>query len=68
MKLRTVRRAVQRVNIRLEGVERVICAENVGDDRSVPHELAYTEGAILYIHMLRGLVLAHCELGVGEKA
>ena len=65
MKLRTVRRAAQRVNMRNVGVENASSAKKVGWNRSVLHRLAHMEGAILYTLMLRGLVLSGYELGVG---
>lgn len=64
MKLRTVRRAAQRVNIRNVGVENAVSAKKVEWNRSVLHGFTHMEGAILYMRLPRGLVLAGYELGV----
>lgn len=66
MKLKTVRRAAQRVNTCNVRVEMAISAKKAEWNRSVLYELTHMEGAILYTHTLRGLVLAGYELGVGS--
>ena len=64
MKLRTLRRAAQRVNMRNVGVENASSAKKVEWNRSVLDGFTHMEGAILYMQLLRGLVLAGYEVGV----
>ena len=68
MKPKAVRRAAQRVNSCNLGVENAMTAKKAEWKASVLHGRAHMQRATLYMQMLRGLVLAAYEVGVGSKA